>query len=240
MTVGRILVVEDEPRVADFVSRGLRAEGYVVEIARDGRQGLELARSGGYSAVLLDLMLPGLGGRDVCMALRAAGDQTPVLMLTAMDAIEDKVDGLAIGADDYLTKPFAFDELLARLAALIRRSRLAGRPAAGPSTVLRVGDLVFDRGGMVVSRAGRRIELTGKEMAVLEMLMAAPGRVISRERILSHVWGMAEDPLTNIVDVYIRRLRRKLDEETGGAPMIATVRGHGYRLDAAVNPGEDE
>jgi DNA-binding response OmpR family regulator len=231
MTAGRVLIVEDEPRVADFLARGLRAEGYLVAVARDGRTGLEAARGGGYAAVLLDLMLPGLGGREVCMALRAAGDDTPVLMLTAMDTIEDKVDGLLIGADDYLTKPFAFDELVARLGALIRRSGRAVRAPAGPSRVLRAGDLAFDRDAMVVTRGGARIELTAKEMAVLEMLLAAAGRVVSRERLLSHVWGTAEDPLTNIVDVYIRRLRRKLDEETGAAPMIMTVRGHGYRLE---------
>jgi DNA-binding response OmpR family regulator len=238
MNGGRILLIEDEPRVADFVARGLRAEGYAVDVARNGREGLETARGGGYAAVLLDLMLPGLGGRDVCTALRAAGDQTPVLMLTAMDTIEDKVDGLLIGADDYLAKPFAFDELLARLTALIRRSRLVSRPASGPSRVLHVGDVVFDRDAMIVVRAGQRVDLTAKELAVLDMLMAAPGRVVSRERILSHVWGIAEDPLTNIVDVYIRRLRRKLDEETGGAPMIVTVRGHGYRMEVAAKQGE--
>ncbi|HEV7268019.1 MAG TPA: response regulator transcription factor [Falsiroseomonas sp.] len=234
MTVAaRIPVVEDEPRVADFLARGLRAEGFAVEVANDGRAGLQMARDGGFAALLLDLMLPRLGGRDVCMALRRAGDTTPVLMLTAMDALEDKVDGLGIGADDYLTKPFAFDELLARLNALIRRSRQGKRPVTSGGRVLRVADVMFDRDAMAVTRAGRPVELTGKEMALLEVLMSAPGQVFSRERILGAVWGTAEDPLTNIVDVYIRRLRRKLEEDVGGTALITTVRGHGYRFDPA-------
>ncbi len=226
----RLLVVEDEPRVADFLLRGLAAEGYEVEIARDGREGLARAREGGFAAILLDVMLPGLGGRELCRALRMAGDMTPVLMLTAMDAIEDRVEGLLIGADDYLTKPFAFDELAARLVALVRRSRLVPR-AEATERMLRLADLVLDRAAMSLARAGRRIELTGREMALLELLMVAGGRVVPRERILAEIWGSGEDGLTNIVDVYIRRLRRKIEEETGGTPVIVTVRGHGYRLD---------
>jgi DNA-binding response OmpR family regulator len=229
----RILVVEDEPRVADFIARGLRAENYAVDVATDGRQGLAMASGNGYAAVLLDLMLPEIGGRDVCAAMRRAGNVTPVLMLTAMDALEDKVDGLRRGADDYLTKPFAFDELLARLEALIRRSRLPARGEPGPR-VLRVADIVMDLDAVTVTRGGRRVELTAKEMALLELLMSAAGRMLSRERILAEVWGLTSDPLTNVVDVYIRRLRRKLEEETGGVPVIITVRGHGYRLDTEL------
>ncbi|WP_270937777.1 response regulator transcription factor [Falsiroseomonas oryzae] len=233
MTASRVLVVEDEPRVADFLARGLRAEGYVVDVARDGRDALSKARGGGYAAMLLDLRLPRLSGREVCIAMRQAGDTTPIMMVTALDALEDRVDGLTIGADDYLAKPFAFDELLARLGALIRRSRVMApaEPSTQRGRLLRVADIVFDRDAMAVSRGGRGIELTAKEMALLELLMAAPGRVFSRERILSHVWGVSEDPLTNVVDVYIRRLRRKLEEEAGGTPVIVTVRGHGYRID---------
>jgi len=231
MTAARLLIVEDEPRVADVLARGLGADGYIVDRAQDGREGLAMAQAGGYAAILLDLMLPHLGGRAVCDALRRGGDRTPILMLTAMDSLEDKVAGLMTGADDYLTKPFAFDELLARLVALLRRSRQA--PAEeGPPRLLRCADIVLDRGTLTVMRAGRRIELTGKEMALLDLLMAAGGRVVPRDRILADVWETSEDPQTNIVDVYIRRLRRKLEEEVGGAPVILTVRGHGYRLDA--------
>jgi DNA-binding response OmpR family regulator len=226
-----LLVVEDEERVANFVARGLRAEGYTVTVARTGPEGLAVARSGGFAVILLDLMLPGLPGRDVCQSLRAGGDITPILMLTALDAVEDRVDGLRLGADDYLTKPFAFDELVARVEALIRRNR-AFQVEPGRLAVL---DLVLDRTTLVVTRAGRPIELTAKELALLELLMSAPGKVWSRARILSNVWGYSSDPLTNIVDVYIRRLRKKLDDED--ATLIVTLRGLGYKLDAGEAGG---
>ena len=223
-----ILVVEDDARVADFLLRGLSAEGYRVQLARTGPEGLELARSSELSVLLLDLMLPGLSGLELCQTLRAEGHQVPVLMLTALSNTEDKVSGLRLGADDYLTKPFAFEELLARIEALLRRGREL-RPRA---TTLQVADLVLDRERMEVTRAGKPVALTAKELAFLELLMTAPGRVYSRERILSNVWGTNEDPLTNIVDVYVRRLRSKIDE---GHPvaLLKTVRGLGYRLDAA-------
>ena len=224
-----ILVVEDDMRVADFLLRGLRAEGYRVQLARTGPEGLELARSSELSVLLLDLMLPGLSGLELCQTLRAEGHQVPVLMLTALSNTEDKVSGLRLGADDYLTKPFAFEELLARIEALLRRGR-EQRPRA---TTLQVADLVLDRERMEVTRAGKLVPLTAKELAFLELLMTAPGRVYSRERILSNVWGTNEDPLTNIVDVYVRRLRAKIDE--GHAlPLLKTVRGLGYRLDATT------
>ena len=221
-----ILIVEDDPRVADFLERGLRAEGYRVQLARTGTEGLALARSADLSLLLLDLMLPGLSGLELCQTLRAEGRHTPVLMLTAMSALEDKIKGLRLGADDYLTKPFAFEELLARIEALLRR----GREQRVTATSLQVADLVLDRERMQVTRAGRPITLTAKELAFLELLMSAPGRVYSRERILSNVWGTNEDPLTNVVDVYVRRLRAKIDE---GHPLalLKTVRGLGYRLD---------
>ena len=222
-----LLVVEDDPRVADFLLRGLRAEGYGVQLARTGPQGLELARTGEPALLILDLMLPGLSGLELCQTLRAEGSHLPVLMLTAMSAIEDKVNGLRLGADDYLTKPFAFEELLARIEALLRRGR-EQRPRA---TTLQVADLLLDRERMQVSRAGKPIALTAKELAFLELLMSAPGRLYSRERILSNVWGTSEDPLTNVVDVYIARLRRKIDSP-GREPLLETVRGHGYRLRA--------
>ncbi len=220
-----LLVVEDEERVADFVVRGLRAEGYTVSHCRDGADALEIARGGGFAAIVLDLMLPGMPGQEVCQRLRATGDVTPILMLTALDAIEQRVEGLRLGADDYLTKPFAFDELVARIAALIRRDR--GFRDELPTLV--VGDLVFDRASLAVSRAGQRVELTAKELALLEFLMAQAGRVVSRARILSNVWGYSEDPLTNVVDVYVRRLRQKLGDPE--ASLIVTVRGIGYRLE---------
>jgi DNA-binding response OmpR family regulator len=222
-----ILVVEDDMRVADFLLRGLRAEGYRVQLARTGPEGLELARSSELSVLLLDLMLPGLSGLELCQTLRAEGHQVPVLMLTALSNTEDKVSGLRLGADDYLTKPFAFEELLARIEALLRRGR-EQRPRA---TTLQVADLVLDRERMEVTRAGKLVPLTAKELAFLELLMTAPGRVYSRERILSNVWGTNEDPLTNIVDVYVRRLRAKIDDGHP-LPLLKTVRGLGYRLDA--------
>ena len=223
----KLLVVEDDSRVADFLDRGLRAAGYGVSLARSGPEGLAMARNGEPALVLLDLMLPGLSGIDLCQTLRAEGRHTPVLMLTAMSALDDKVAGLRLGADDYLTKPFAFDELLARIEALLRRGR-EQRPFA---TSLCVGDLVLDRESMGVTRNGEPVPLTAKEMAFLELLMSAPGRMFSRERILSNVWGVNEDPLTNVVDVYVKRLRIKIDEGRA-TPMLKTVRGFGYRLDA--------
>ncbi|MCR6476237.1 response regulator transcription factor [Variovorax sp. ZS18.2.2] len=224
-----ILVVEDDARVADFLLRGLGAEGYRVQLARTGPEGLALARNSELSLLLLDLMLPGLSGLELCQTLRAEGHHVPVLMLTALSETEDKVSGLRLGADDYLTKPFAFEELLARIEALLRRGR-EQRPRA---TTLQVADLVLDRERMEVTRAGKRVPLTARELAFLELLMTAPGRVYSRERILSNVWGTNEDPLTNIVDVYVRRLRSKIDEGHA-VPLLKTVRGLGYRLDATT------
>jgi DNA-binding response OmpR family regulator len=222
-----LLVVEDDSRVSDFLERGLRAEGYTVSLARSGPEGLALARSADPALVLLDLMLPGLSGMDLCQTLRAEGRHTPLLMLTALSALSDKVSGLRLGADDYLTKPFAFEELLARIEALLRR----GRQQQPVATSLRVADLVLDRERMVVTRNGETLSLTVKELAFLELLMSAPGRMFSRERILSNVWGVSEDPLTNVVDVYVKRLRGKIDEGRA-TPLLKTVRGFGYRLDA--------
>ena len=223
-----LLVVEDDPGVADMLLRGLRAEGYRVVLATDGEAALKAAEAGSFAAILLDVMLPGdMDGREVCRALRRRRDTTPVLMLTALDAIEDRVDGLMMGADDYLVKPFAFEELLARITALMRR-------AGGPDRVaarLSLADLVLDRETMVTTLAGRRIDLTDKEMTLLELLMSEPRRVFSRERILAKVWSLHEDPLTNVVDVYIARLRRKLETDEGEAPVITTVRGRGFRIE---------
>ncbi|CAN1549425.1 OmpR Response regulators consisting of a CheY-like receiver domain and a winged-helix DNA-binding domain [Rhabdaerophilaceae bacterium] len=230
-----ILIIEDDRRIADFLQRGLRAEGMRVRAAANGYEGIALAqeawqefKSGGQTTiVILDLMLPDMTGLDVCQTLRAQQVQLPVLMLTALSTVEDRIAGLRLGADDYLCKPFDFDELLARLEALGRRGREFRPPA---TTMLRLADLELDRSTMKVTRAGRPVSLTAKELALLELLMSSPGKLFSRERILSNVWGMSEDPLTNVVDVYIGRLRGKIDD--GHAMrLIQTQRGLGYRLD---------
>jgi DNA-binding response OmpR family regulator len=221
-----VLIVEDETRVADFVARGLTAEGFVTGIARDGPQGLAMALDGEYAAVVLDVMLPGLSGLDVCQELRAAGKRTPILMLSALDSPEDKIAGLRLGADDYLAKPFSFDELVARIQALIRRG---GSAPAKPPRIC-VGVLCYDRESLQVSLRGEPVVLTAKELALLELFLSAPGKVFSRERILNNVWGVTADPLTNIVDVYVHRLRAKLQQGGAGLP-IATQRGLGFRLD---------
>ena len=230
-----ILIVEDDDRIADFLCRGLRAEGHRVQRAADGPAGLALAHDAARAAqqgeaptvLVLDLMLPGLSGLDICQALRSAQVALPILMLTAQDALEDRVAGLRLGADDYLCKPFEFEELLARLEALARRGRDL-RPRQASRLV--VGDLELDRDRMQARRGGRPLQLTARELALLELLMSAPGRLFSRERILANVWGTNEDPLTNIVDVYIRRLRSRIDGD-GLPPLIHTVRGLGYRLE---------
>ena len=232
-----ILIVEDDARVAAFLERGLRAEGYRVQVTRNGTEGLAKAREVAQqmhndatpALLVLDVMLPDMTGLEVCQTLRAGGVQLPILMLSALGAWEDRVAGLRLGADDYLAKPFAFEELLARIEALLRRSR---DTAPAVSSRLVVADLVLDRDTLRVTRAELQLTLTARELALLELLMSAPGRLFSRERILSNVWGPNEDPLTNVVDVYIRRLRSKIDD--GNAqPLIHTVRGLGYRLEAA-------
>ncbi len=228
-----ILIVEDDPRISGFLDRGLRAEGHRVKLARTGPEGLALGRSvveaDTPSVMLLDVMLPGMSGLEVCQTLRAALVQLPILMLTALGSLEDRVAGLRLGADDYLVKPFEFEELLARIEALGRRGR---REAINPSAVLKVADLELNLETMRASRAGVAITLTARELALLELLMSTPGRLFSRERILSNVWGTNSDPLTNVVDVYIRRLRTKVDDGHAQA-LIHTVRGLGYRLEAA-------
>jgi DNA-binding response OmpR family regulator len=230
----KVLLVEDDARVADFLQRGLRAEGYAVVVARTGPEGLTLGRTGEPDLIILDRMLPGMEGLEVCQQLRAAGSKVPILMLTALDTTEEKVEGLTVGADDYLSKPFAFDELLARMTSLLRR---AGDYRQTPDR-LEVADLILDRQSLKVQRGGRVVELTAKELALLELLMRAPGRVLSRARILSAVWGASTDPLTNVVDVYIRRLRAKIDDGSP-RPLIRTVRGHGYKIDREAGEESD-
>lgn len=222
----RLLLVEDDERIIEFLRRGLQAEGYRLDIVRDGAHALELGGKAVFGVIILDLMLPGLDGREVCRRLRASGVTTPILMLTALDAIEDKVGGLRLGADDYLGKPFAFDELLARVEALIRR-----RGSYHPRTaLLRVGELSLNRSTREVRRGNRLVELTPREFALLEFLMLHAGEVVSRTRILETVWSTDADPLTNVVEVYIRHLRNKLDRGEGDS-LIQTVRGFGYKLE---------
>ena len=219
-----VLLVEDDERIIEFVRRGLQAEGCQVDVARRGLDGLRRA-SAGTRVIILDLLLPDVDGREVCRRLRESGVATPILMLTALDTLEDKVRGLRIGADDYLVKPFAFAELLARVQALARRS---ARYHHDPPE-LRAADLVLDRDTREVWRGKRLIALTAREFSLLECLVRASGRVVSRTQILEQVWGFSRHPLTNVVEVYIRQLRRKVDE---GAPepLIQTVRGFGYKI----------
>lgn len=222
--MSKLLLVEDDPRVAGFLRRGLEAEGYVVDVAGNGRDGLARARTQEYGLIVLDRMLPQLDGLELCRRLRAERCESLILMLTARDALQDKVEGLQSGADDYLTKPFAFDELLARVAALLRRGR--SRPVP---EVLRVGDLTLDPASRRAIRGGREIPLTVREFALLRYLMANAGTVVSRARLLSDVWRYDFDPGTKLVDVYVRYLRQKID--AGAAkPLIHTVRGFGYMI----------
>ncbi len=225
----RVLVIEDDRRVADFLRRGLTAEGYFCILAHDGEEGLTLARQGDFDMILLDLMLPGIHGHDVCQQLRVDGVQTPLMILTAMDSQEDIVEGLRMGADDYMTKPFSFDELLARMESVRRRSE-QGR---GEDSELTAGRVTFDRDALQVTLDGQPLKLTLKELAILELFMSNPGKLFSRERILNNIWGLHMDPMTNVVDVYIGKLRKKIDEK-GEESMIETVRGMGYRFNPPV------
>ena len=217
----RLLLVEDEAKVASFIRRGLEAERYAVDVAADGNCGLELAQTYSYDLIILDLMLPGLSGTEVLRRVRQQSEHVPVLVLTARDALADKVQHFEAGADDYLTKPFAFAELLVRVKALLRRG------AVSRANTLRVGDLELDRVTQQVRRGGQRLELTAKEYALLEYLMLNAGRVLSRTMIIEHVWDQSFDGATNIVDVYVRHLRNKVDEPHG-SKLIRTVRGVGY------------
>src|SRR4051794_19100203 len=219
----RVLVVEDEIKMAGLLRRGLAEEGLAVDVARSGEDALIRARATEYDAIVLDVMLPGITGFETCRQLRDAGTWSPVLMLTARDSIEDRIAGLDGGADDYLTKPFSLTELLARLRALFRR-----QPAERPA-VLEVGDIRLDPATRRVTRDGREIDLSAKEFALLETFMRAPGRALSRFQLLEHVWDYSYESRSNVVDVYVRYLREKLDRPFG-VESIETVRGTGYRL----------
>jgi DNA-binding response OmpR family regulator len=218
----RILIVEDEKKVAGFLAQGLEAEHYVVEIARDGDEAIDRVGATPYDLVILDIMLPKRDGLAVLREIRARGVDLPVLLLTARDALSDKVSGLDLGADDYLTKPFAFAELLARVRALLRR----GAPA---TPELHLADLSLNPATRQVTRAGKRIDLTAKEYALLEFFLRQPGRVLSRPLIAQHVWGVDFDTFTNVIDVYVNYLRRKIDADFE-PKLLHTVRGAGYVL----------
>jgi two-component system copper resistance phosphate regulon response regulator CusR len=221
----RILLVEDDPRIARFVTQALREQAYAVDATADGEDALFKASVNDYDAVILDVLMPGRDGFEVCRELRANGSSVPVIMLTARDAVPDRVEGLDSGADDYLTKPFEVAELLARLRALLRRGR-AVRPA-----LVTAADLTIDTRAHAVTRAGLSIELTAKEYALLEYLARERGRVLTRAEIAEHVWDENFDPLSNLIDVNINRLRRKIDDGFA-PPLIHTRRGEGYMLAA--------
>ena len=219
----RVLLIEDDRKAAKLLAKGFQEEGFVVDVAQTGEAGEEQAAVNEYDVIVLDWLLPGKDGIAVCQALRARDLSTPILMLTARDSLADRVSGLSTGADDYLTKPFAFAELLARIRALLRRSRLA-RPA-----VLRVTDLALDPASRRVTRGGVRIGLTSKEYTILEVLMQNAGETVSRTRLVERVWDEASEVLDNLVDVHVSHLRKKIDHGPG-PPLIHTVRGFGYRL----------
>ena len=222
----RILIVEDEPGTAEMLSKGLREQTYAVDVAADGEEAVYQAAVNDYDLILLDVMLPRKDGFEVCREVRASGSTVPVLMLTARDRVGDRVAGLDTGADDYLTKPFDFHELTARVRALMRRGR-----ALVPET-LRVADLSIDTRARRASRAGREVELTAKEYALLEYLARREGQVVGRAEIAEHVWDENFDPFSNVIDVYIQRLRRKVDDGHD-LKLIRTRRGEGYQLGAS-------
>jgi len=221
----RILLAEDEPRVAGFIAKGLREQAYAVDVAPNGEEAFYLASVNQYDLLILDVMLPIEDGFAVCRKLRGNGLRTPILMLTARDSVDDRVTGLDCGADDYLTKPFDFKELLARLRALARR------PAEVRPALLRAADLTLNTANHAVSRAGKAVSLTAKEYALLEFLVLNQNRIVNREQIAQHVWDESFDPFSNLIDVYIRRLRTKIDANFEPA-LIHTRRGEGYMLSA--------
>ena len=226
--MSKILIAEDEERIVSFLEKGLRANGYATEVAMDGEEALRLARSGAFDLLILDLGLPVRDGFDVLRQLRDENRRLPVVILTARDTVGDTVEGLESGADDYIPKPFRFDELLARV-----RARLRGERAAEP-TVLRVGDAILDLNTRQVLLGGKAIDLSAREFALAEAFFRDPGRVLTRQRLLSEVWGFESHPTSNIVDVYVGYLRRKLGENR-----IASVRGRGYRFEAPGVPASE-
>ena len=224
----RILLVEDEKKVAQMIVRSLKAERFAVDVCHDGRAGLEMGEAYDYDLIIMDLMLPGMDGTEILEKIRRKNQKVPILILTARDGMADKVKNFEMGADDYLTKPFAFAELLVRIKALLRRGPV------NRSSVLRVADLEIDRLAQSVRRAGKKIELTAKEYGLLEYMATHPGRVFSRTMIIEHVWDQSFQGLTNIVDVYVRHLREKVDDPFS-TKLLRTVRGVGYSLSNEVS-----
>lgn len=218
----RVLVVEDEPRIARFVAKGLREKAYAVDVSVSGDDAIYKASVNDYDAIILDVMIPGRDGFQVCSELRAAGSTVPIIMLTARDSVPDRINGLDCGADDYLTKPFAVAELMARLRALLRRGHVVR-----PETI-RIADLLIDTRSQTAVRGGKNLPLTTKEYALLEYLAREQGRVVNRSELAEHVWDEHFDPISNLIDVHINRLRSKVDN--GFAPLIHTRRGAGYML----------
>ena len=220
----KILLIEDEIKIANALKRGLEQERFSVEVTNDGEAGLNAAEIDDYDIVILDRMLPGIDGMDICKKLREGGDKTPIIMLTAKDQVSDRVAGLNAGADDYLVKPFAFEELLARLHALLRR------PAEGADVVLKIDDLELNPAAYKVTRAGKNIKLSAKEFALLEYLIRNAGQIMSKEKIIDHVWEYDSDILPNTVEVFINYLRSKIDKPFKNNPLIHTSRGFGYYI----------
>ena len=221
----RILLVEDDDRIADFLTRALVSEGHTCTRLPTAETAIGVMQNGDFEFILLDLMLPGMSGLDLCREIRFRGVTLPIIMLTAVDSVDDTIQGLRAGADDYITKPFDIDELLVRIETVSRRLR----PAMPAPTMLEIGCVTFNTESKVVMRDGQPVSLTAKELLILELLMEQPEKLFSRERIINNVWGASVDPLTNIIDVYIGRLRRKLGSEQ--SQFIETVRGMGYRID---------
>lgn len=222
----KVLVVEDDRKIASFVLKGLKEQGYVVDVCHDGNEGLDLAAGESYDVILLDIMLPGRDGLSILRALRAEKNTVPVILLTARSGLDERVEGLNLGADDYLPKPFFMEELIARIIAVSRRS------SGEQLSVIHHGGLALNLISREVRRGDESLELTSREFNLLELLMRSPGRVYSRTQLLEHVWGYDFDPQTNVVDVYIRRLRSKIDPPEGPSS-IETVRGVGYRMKAS-------
>jgi DNA-binding response OmpR family regulator len=223
----KILVVEDEHKIANSIKKGLEQESYAVDVEYDADSGFGAAAGGDYDVIILDRMLPGsMEGMGVCRALRSEGIHTPIIMLTAKDQLRDRVEGLNAGADDYLIKPFSFEELLARIRALLRR------PKTETGTILQVSDLTLDPVSYEVTRASKSVALSSKEFALLEYMMRNPGKVLSKDNIINHVWDFDADILPNTVEVYIGYLRNKIDKSFKGPKLIKTMRGFGYKLGA--------
>lgn len=218
-----MLVVEDQERIASFIGKGLKEQGFVVDVVRDGDEGYALALTEPYDAIVLDVMLPGRDGLSILRNLRKKGNAVPVILLTARSELDERLEGLNLGADDYMTKPFYIEELIARLHTVVRRT------AGVASHLLRIGDLTMNRVTRVVTRGDEEIPLSVREFSLLEFLMRSPGRVLSRTQICEHVWNYSFDPDTNLVDVYIQRIRKKIDRDHP-EKLIETVRGVGYRI----------